>query len=92
MSLDELKAGQFYSNGAYGRTWGVRQVSEISTDALTGESVVHFRGIAGTCRRKKGHCSPLEFARWAKYRVALQENDWKRVGEGLNVPPEAAES
>jgi hypothetical protein len=79
MNLDELKAGYFYSNGAYGRTWGVRQLAEIAADAETGESVVYFKGIAGTCRRKKGHCTPAEFARWAKYQVALQENDWKRV-------------
>jgi hypothetical protein len=78
--INELKPGYFYSNGAYGRTWGVRQLSEISTDPATGESVAHFKGIAGTCRRKKGHCSEAEFARWAKYQVQLVENDWKRVG------------
>lgn len=89
MSLDELKIGYFYSNGAYGRTWGVRQLAEIATDAKTGEAVVRFRGIAGTCRRKKGHCSPAEFARWAKYQVALVENDWKRVGGDA---PSSAES
>ena len=87
MSLDELKAGYFYSNGAYGRTWGVRQLAEIATDAATGEAVVHFTGVAGTCRRKKGHCSAAEFARWARYQVALQENDWKRVGD--DAPPES---
>jgi hypothetical protein len=87
MSLDELKPGFFYSNGAYGRTWGVRQLAEIATDAETGETVYHFRGVAGICRRKKGHCSSVEFARWAKYQVALQENDWKRVG-GDELPPD----
>jgi len=90
MSLDELKIGHFYSNGAYGRTWGVRQLAEIAADSETGEAVVRFRRIAGTCRRKKGHCSPAEFARWAKYhQVALVENDWKRVGGDA---PSAAES
>ncbi len=79
MSLDKLKVGHFYSNGAYGRTWGVRQLAEITSDAKTGENVIHFKGIAGTCRRKNGHCSPEEFARWVKYQVALHENDWKRV-------------
>ena len=82
MTLEELKPGYFYSNGAYGRTWGVRQLAEITIDIESGETVFVFEGIAGTCRRKKGHCSPAEFARWAKYQVALHENDWKRVGEG----------
>ena len=80
MIPDELKTGFFYSNGAYGRTWGVRQLTEIAADAETGEVVYHFKGIAGTCRRKKGQCSPAEFPRWAKYQVALLENAWKRVG------------
>jgi hypothetical protein len=87
MSLDELKIGYFYSNGAYGRTWGVRQLAEIAHDAESGEPVYHFRGVAGICRRKKGHCSPVEFARWARYQVALLENDWKRVG-GDELPPD----
>jgi len=88
MSLDELKVGFFYSNGAYGRTWGVRQLAQIATDATTGETVYHFKGVAGTCRRKKGHCSPDEFARWARYQVNLVENDWKRVG-GDDSPAES---
>ena len=78
--INEFKPGYFYSNGAYGKTWGVRQLARIDTDAASGETVFVFKGIAGTCRRKKGHCSPAEFARWAKYQVALHENDWKRVG------------
>ncbi|WP_018078917.1 hypothetical protein [Thiobacillus denitrificans] len=91
MSLDELKIGYFYSNGAYGRTWGVRQLADIAADAETGETVVRFKGIAGTCRRKKGDCSPEEFARWAKYQVVLQENDWKRVDSDASSPAEPLE-
>ena len=87
--INELKPGYFYSNGAYGRTWGVRQLAEITHDAESGETVYHFKGVAGICRRKKGHCSPMEFARWARYQVALQENDWKRVG-GDELPPDEA--
>lgn len=87
MSRDELKIGHFYSNGAYGRTWGVRQIAEIAVEPTTGESITHFRGVAGICRRKKGQCSATEFSRWAKYQVALIENDWKRVGG--EPPPES---
>jgi hypothetical protein len=86
ISINELKVGFFYSNGAYGRTWGVRQLAKIVTDEKTGEKVIHFKGVAGTCRRKKGHCSPMEFACWAKYQVALQENDWKRVIDDAQSP------
>jgi hypothetical protein len=90
MTIDELKVGFFYSNGAYGRTWGVRQLTEISTDAETGEPVAHFKGVAGTCRRKKGHCSLAEFARWARYQVTLVENDWKRASD--EAPPDESQA
>ena len=79
MNIEELKTGLFYSNGAYGRTWGVRQLAGIHLDAESGETVYEFKGVAGICRRKKGHCSPAEFARWAKYQVVLLENDWRRI-------------
>jgi hypothetical protein len=85
MTLENLKPGFFYSNGAYGRTWGVRQLAGIRSDADSGGTVYEFKGVAGTCRRKKGHCSPAEFARWAKYQVVLLENDWKRVVESGTV-------
>jgi len=91
MSHDELKVGFFYSNGAYGRTWGVRQLAGITADTETGEMVIHFRGVAGTCRRKKGHCTRTEFARWAKYQVALLENDWKRVVDDAPSPAKSME-
>lgn len=81
MRLEKFKPGFFYSNGAYGRTWGVRQLSSIRVDTDSGETLFEFKGVAGMCRRKKGHCSPAEFARWAKYQVVLLENDWKRVAE-----------
>ena len=79
MTLEKLKPGLFYSNGAYGRTWGVRQLASIRVEPDNDETVFEFKGVAGTCRRKKGHCSPAEFARWAKYQVVLLENDWKRA-------------
>lgn len=81
MTPENLKPGLFYSNGAYGRTWGVRQLAGIQVDTDSGEMHYEFKGVAGMCRRKKGHCSPAEFARWAKYQVVLLENDWKRVVE-----------
>lgn len=87
MTPQELKIGAFYSNGAYGRTWGVRQLAEIAPHPETGEPWLRFRGVAGICRRKKGECSAAEFARWAKYQVTLVENDWKRLGG--DPPPDS---
>ncbi|MEW5893653.1 MAG: hypothetical protein AB1697_10965 [Pseudomonadota bacterium] len=77
---DTIQTGKCYSNGAYGRTWGVRQVLELSLDDASGEETVAFKGLAGTCRRKTGLCTLAEFARWAKYEVQLNETSWQRVG------------
>jgi hypothetical protein len=76
----EIKPGNTYSNGAYGRSWGVRQVIEFSLDDESGAETVSFRGIAGACRRKTGQCTLAEFQVWARYEVALNENSWQRVG------------
>ncbi|MCU0933223.1 MAG: hypothetical protein MUE86_02010 [Thiobacillaceae bacterium] len=84
----EILPGRYYSNGIYGRPWGVRQVEAITRDADSGEESVDFKGIAGTCRRKRGRCDLAEFRRWARYEVALNENSWQRVAEALEPPAE----
>lgn len=80
MTLPEIQPLRHYSNGAYGRAWGVRLVTGFATDPESGAELVLYRGMAGCCRRKTGHCSRAEFAAWAKYEVALNENSWQRVG------------
>lgn len=76
----DIHPGRCYSNGAYGRVWGVRQVLDLSLDPESGEETVRFKGLAGACRRKTGLCTLDEFCRWAKYEVRLNENSWQRVG------------
>lgn len=78
----QVKAGHYYSNGAYGRAWGVRLVLDYSIDDETGEETIRFRGMAGTCRRKNGECTLDEFLGWARHEVALNENSWQRVALG----------
>lgn len=75
----DIKIGHYYSNGAYGRSWGVRQVLGFSLDDESGEETVSFKGIAGTCRGKTGLCTLQEFSAWAKYEVVLNENSWLRI-------------
>lgn len=79
MNFTEIAQHRYYSNGAYGRSWGVRMVTIVTTDADTGQALVTFKGVAGTCRRKTATCTLGEFAAWAKYEVALNENSWQRV-------------
>ncbi|MEW5769353.1 MAG: hypothetical protein AB1831_03205 [Pseudomonadota bacterium] len=84
----DIQLNTYYSNGAYGRSWGVRQVIEFSLDPECGEELVSFRGIAGTCRRKTGICTLDEFRAWARYEVSLNENSWHRVGYFEDDVPE----
>ena len=80
MAEKDIRIGHYYSNGAYGRAWGVRLVTEFSIDAESGEEMLAFKGIAGTCRRRTGLCTVEEFCAWARYEVALNENSWQRIG------------
>lgn len=84
MQANEIIPGRYYSNGAYGRVWGVRQVLDYSLDPESGEETVRFKGMAGACRRKTGLCTLDEFCRWAKYEVRLNENSWQRVGPAVD--------
>jgi hypothetical protein len=77
--------GRYYSNGAYGRSWGVRMVTQIDLDPNSGLPMVGFKGIAGACRRKSETCTLDAFSNWAKYEVGLNENSWQR----LNWTPES---
>lgn len=77
----KLKPSHYYSNGAYGRTWGVRMIMALLPDPDTGEDMVHFKGVAGSSRRQSGSMPVDEFRRWAKYEVCLVENDWKRIDQ-----------
>lgn len=77
----ELRQGHYYSNGAYGRNWGVRLVMFIGPNPESGEETVNFKGVAGSSRRQSGSMPVGEFLRWVRYEVHLVENDWKRVNE-----------
>lgn len=79
-TLPDIRVGAFYSNGAYGRSWGVRLVTAIAPDPETGEVLLTFKGMAGACRRKTGHCPLAAFTEWARHEVALNENSWQRIG------------
>ena len=81
-----ITVGHFYSNGAYGRTWGVRMVTACTTDPEIGEEMIVFKGVAGSARRHNGSMPTAEFVRWVKYEVALKENDWVRVSLTANDP------
>lgn len=80
METSEIKYGACYSNGVYGKHWAVYQITREH-----GDDKVTFKIVAGAGRRKSAVLAREEFARWAKYEVVLQENEWVRVEEGSHV-------
>ena len=75
MHISRIKLWHFYSNGAQGENWSVRQLVDEDDDGKT----VIFKTIAGPVVRSSGHVTRQEFANWAKYEVELVDKEWLRV-------------
>ena len=76
----DLEPGGFYSNGLPGRNWSVREVLQVvSRPGRAGR--VRYRIIKGAGEGGNGICRVSEFVRWARYRVAPDEQgrQWHRV-------------
>lgn len=76
---EHIRPGRYYSNGRYGENWSVRHIVDESGATDPGKDKVIYRVVAGNGRRNLGTCTRAEFARWAKYQVARNENSWNRV-------------
>lgn len=77
----DVRLGQFYSNGRYGQDWSVRQIIDepASHGAASDGDLVAYRVVAGKDRRARGTCTREEFANWARYRVYRNENCWHKA-------------
>jgi CBS-domain-containing membrane protein len=75
----DLKLGHYYSNGKFGNEWSVRQIIDWQnqTDADNGSLI--YKTIAGEGRRTTGVATLTAFARWVKYEVYRDEENWRRV-------------
>ena len=74
----QIRPGAFYSNGAFGADWSVRQVVDAA-DSDAEDALVIYKVVAGAGRRTTGTTTRGEFARWARYEVIRNENSWQRV-------------
>lgn len=76
--VEGIHLGHYFSNGKYGAEWSVRQV--VDEGQGEGDDVlVIYKTVAGNGRRSSGSCTRMEFARWSKHEVYLNENSWQRV-------------
>jgi hypothetical protein len=74
-----LALGHFYSNGADGDRWSVRQIVDWADNADLMHRKLIYKVVAGADRRDTGVASVSEFARWAQYEVVRDEANWRRV-------------
>ena len=79
LEYERIRLGGYYSNGKYGDHWSVRQIVDRSGETDPDKDAVIYKVVAGRDRRRSGTCSRREFAQWAKYEVARNENYWQRV-------------
>ncbi len=77
-SLDgQIVVGGFYSNGARGADWSVRQIVDESRSDDESKDMLIFKVVAGRGSRGSGYCSRADFLRWANHQVVQDEETWK---------------
>lgn len=79
LAPERLAVGRYYSNGAFGSDWEVRQIVDSGPQADPDQDQVIWRAITGPRRNTTGVSSRGAFGRWAAYEVARSESTWHRV-------------
>ena len=79
LDKDGITLGAYYSNGAEGDSWSVRQIVDESPSTETDKDMLIFKVVAGHDRRTSGYMTRMEFLSWAKYQVIRDGENWKRV-------------
>ena len=78
---DKLQLGHYYSNGKYGDLWSVRRIVDWAVEPGSSDRRLIYKVVAGADRRTSGVDSVSSFARWARYEVIRDEDNWRRVQE-----------
>lgn len=76
LDLSRLKVGLFYSNGAFGQDWVVRQIIGLTDNIMPNRKGLIYKVVAGRGRGATGVCTPGEFLDWACYKVIRRESHW----------------
>ncbi|MDX1697103.1 MAG: hypothetical protein R3308_02405, partial [Thiohalobacterales bacterium] len=80
LHADSIRLGHYYSNGAYGSDWSVRQVVDESRETNPEKDMVVYKVVAGRGLRTSGVQTRAEFCSWARHEVERDDENWKRVG------------
>lgn len=75
----QIILGHYYSNGAFGTDWCIRQVVDESASPDPEKDMIIFKVVAGAGRRSSGTLTRTTFAGWARHELRREGNNWKRV-------------
>ncbi len=76
---ERILLGHYYSNGAPGDDWSVRQIVDESKHADPARDMVIYKVVAGRGMRTSGTLTRREFAGWALHEMARDGEDWRHV-------------
>ena len=79
LAVDRIALGHYYSNGAFGADWCVRQIVDESPHADPDKDLVVFKVVAGKGLRTSGVVTRADFASWASYELVRDDENWKRL-------------
>ena len=75
----QILLGHYYSNGEYGKDWSIRQVVDESHNPDPEKDMVVYKVVAGVGLRTSAVETRVDFARWARYELTRDDENWKRV-------------
>jgi CBS-domain-containing membrane protein len=78
----QIILGHYYSNGAFGADWCIRQVVDESASPDPEKDMIIFKVVAGAGRRETGTLTRTAFASWARHELLREGENWKRVSAG----------
>ena len=74
--------GHYYSNGAFGTDWCVRQVVDESANPDPEKDMIIYKVVAGAGIRGTGTLTRTAFAGWARHELLRDDEYWKRLPAG----------
>ncbi len=83
---EQIKTGHYYSNGAFGPDWCIRQIVDASPSKDANRDRVVYKVVAGAELRSSAMLTRAEFARWASHEVVRDDENWKSAGVNTNKP------
>mgnify|MGYP001820405647 CR=1 FL=1 len=83
----QIILGHYYSNGAFGSDWCIRQVVDESASPAPEKDMIIFKVVAGAGCRETGTLTRTAFASWARHELLRVGEDWKHVSAGESGAP-----